>query len=814
MKRIQFTTHVLPHLVAIAVFLLVTVIFFSPIFFENRSLNQSDIQQWEGSSKSMRDFREATGYEPLWTESMFSGMPGYLVNVQWGNEAVAFMKSVLAFKLPHPIANIYLAFLSYYILLVSFGIRPYLAIAGALAFGLSSYMIIGLSVGHSSRIGAIAFMPLVMAGIHLAFTNRRILGAGVTAAGLALHFRENHLQMTYYLLIIVGIYGLVQLVTVVREKRLADFGKTLGMLVIAALLAVGTFFGPMWAITEYTRYSRGKSELEVPGRTETATGLDRSYAFQYNYAILEPMTLLIPNFYGGTSQNLLAADRDSRVYQALARFGDEQTFNQLAYSTSAYWGPQTPVPYYAGAIVVFMFALGLAFAEKKFIWWLVPVCVLAVMMSWGSNFSSFNYFLFDHLPGYNKFRSVTFTVVMVIFAMPLLGMLGMERIMSKGISPGDRKKLYVAFGLTGGLCLFFLMFAGILSFHRAGEQQLQLPGWFTSALAEDRKGLLRSDAFRSLAFIVSAFVVIYFEVWKRISPSLFYFFLIAMIALDIAIVDRRYFTRENYKRKREDTAFVPTEADKVILNDKSIFRVYNLQSPFLEARTSYFHHSVGGYHGVKLRRYQDLYDSCLIAETNTLIRGLQAGNSDLSRYGVINMMNIKYIVFGPERNNVIPNPSVSGNAWFVQQVIPVASPTEELKQVCTLNTRQAAVVNQSAHNVGQFSYDSAATINLVSHNPNYLKYQSKSAVDGFAVFSEIFYPKGWVASIDGEPVDIVRANYVLRALPIPAGDHTIEFSFEPRPYVVGNKVTMISSWLVLITFLGCVGWHFKTWRES
>jgi len=807
MKKINFAKHILPHAIAVGVFLIVTFFFFNPVFFENKALNQGDIQQWEGSSKSMRDFRDQTGEEPLWTESMFSGMPGYLVNVEWGNVVVGYLKSVLAFKLPHPICNIYLSFLSYYILLLAFGVRPYLAIGGALAFGLSNYMIVGLSVGHSGRIGAIAFMPLIMAGIHLAFTSRRVLGFGVTAAGLSLHFRENHLQMTYYLMIIVGIYGLVQLTLFIKEKKLADFLKSLTVLIPAVVIAVGTFFGPMWAIKEYREYSRGKSELISPGAKEVSTGLDKSYAFQYNYDIPEPITLLIPNFYGGSGSNYLVQDPESNVYKALARSGNEQTANQLAYYSSAYWGPQTPLPYYAGAIIVFLFAVGIGFGEKKYVWWLLPVCILAVMMSWGSNFSAFNYFIFDYLPGYNQFRSVTFTVVMIIFSMPLLGLLGLEKIMGEGLNKSGKKKLLIALGSTGGLCLIFLLFPGMLSFMKEGEAQL--PPWFISALTDDRKSLLRSDAFRSLSFILGAFIVVYLELWKKVPAIAFYFFLILMITLDIAVVDRRYLTEDNYKRKRDNAAFVATEADLEILKDKSYYRVYNLQNAFLEARTSYFHHSAGGYHGVKLRRYQDLYDSCLFKETNELIQNIQAGKMGFNDYGIINMLNIKYMVFGPQRENIIPNSSANGNAWFVREVLSADSPSEELKRVCDLNTRQSAVVNQSEFKVGSFTFDSTATISLVEHNPNYLKYESSSRSDGFIVFSEIYYPEGWYASIDGTDVSLLRANYVLRALNVPAGTHTIEFRFQPKAYTVGNKITTASSWLMLLLLLGSIAWTIK-----
>ena len=809
MKKINFSKDVLPHAIAIGVFLIVTIFFFNPVFFDNKALDQSDITQWEGSSKSMRDYRAQTGEEPLWTPSMFSGMPGYLVNVEWGNGAVSFLKSVLAFKLPHPICNIYLAFVCYYIMLLAFGIRPYLAIAGALAFGLSSHLIIGLSVGHSSRIGAIAFMPLVMAGVHLIFSGKKILGFGVTTAGLALHFRENHLQITYYLLLILLAYGIMQLVVFIKENKTQEFFKAFAWLVPAGILAIGTFVGPMWAVLEYSTYSRGKSELSSPNTTGESTGLGRDYAFEYNYAIDEPMTLLVPNYYGGSGRNLFVLDRESEVYKAMTRHGDEKTYNQLAYYSSAYWGPSTSLPYYAGAIIVFLFVAGIVFTEKKYVWWLLPICILATMMTWGSNFSSFNYFIFDYLPGYNKFRSVTFTVIIVLFAMPLLGFMGVEKIVAEGLTKPAKKKLLIAFGIVGGICLLLLVFAGMFSFTNDAEAQLQLPPWFLNALADDRKSLLRSDAFRSLVFITLAFIILYFEIWNKLAPIAFYSFLIAITLLDIAVVDARYLTKEHYKRRRENTFFAPTQADQAILADKSYYRVYNLQDAFREARTSFFHNSIGGYHGVKLRRYQDLYDSCLFKETNELIQDASAGRLDLTKYGIINMLNAKYLVYGGGRDNIIPNDGALGNAWFVSNAITVNSPNEELKNVCDIDTRTTVVVDGSKFKVPDFAHDSASTIKLLEHTPNTLTYESESQQNGLAVFSEIYYPKGWVAQIDGKETEIIRANYVLRALPIPAGKHTVKFNFQPDAYTIGNKITMIASWLMLLVLVGCIGWTLK-----
>ncbi len=810
MKNLKFIDHILPHIIAIAAFVIVTVVFFKPAFFDNKTLEQSDIQQFLGSAKAIADYREKYGEEPLWTNSMFSGMPAYLVSVQWGNQVIGFMKKILAVFLPHPYANIYLAFFCYYILLLAFRVRPYLAIAGALAFGLSSYMMIGVMVGHNARIGAIAFLPLLMAGIHLAFSGKRILGFGITTAAFALHLRENHIQMTYYFMMIVAIYGIIRLIEAVREKRLPEFSKTVGLLVISGVIGFGTYFGPFWALNEYQKYStRGKSELNSPVFNQT-TGLTKEYAFEYSNGILEPMVLLIPNFYGGSSSHYLIADRDTETFKALqnlANQGNEQAVNQLYQFTRAYWGPQfNTAPYYAGAIIVFLFAVGIAFAERKYVWWLGLASALGIVLSWGSSFPALSNFLFDHFPAYNKFRSVTFTLIMPLFAMPLLGLMGVERLWAGARDKVAKRKLIIAFAATGGLCLLLWVLAGMFEFTTEAEEQL--PAWFVDALAEDRMGLFRSDAFRSFAFITGVFILLYFNVHKRISTVGFYVFLILMVTIDLSVVSNRYFSSELYKRKRNNSgALAQTEADQEILRDKGYYRVYN--PDFQEARTSYYHQSVGGYHGAKLKRYQDFYDSCLYPQTRTFFEEANQGRFDLSRYGAINMLNIKYIVVGPQRNNMLPNPGAFGPAWFVSKIQKVNSPTEELASTCNV-TKSTAVVDASKFPDAPASSDSTGTITLTSNELKTLNYESTSSGDGFVVFSEIYYP-GWVATIDGQDTQIMRANYLLRALKVPAGKHTIEFRFEPRAYTVGNKVTTASSWLVLIILAGSLGW---AWRKE
>ena len=818
MKNVRFTEHVLPHIVAVAIFLLITVFFFSPVFLDNKTLEQPDIQQFIGSAKSITDYRKQTGEEALWTNSMFSGMPAYMISVEWGNHAISYLKKMLSLALPHPVCNIYLAFICYYIMLVVFGIRPYLAIAGAIAFGLSTYMIIGLGAGHNGRIGAIAFMPLVIAGIHLAFSNRKILGFGITASALALHLRENHLQITYYMMLIVAGYGIIRLIEAIREKKIADFFKTVGLLMPAALIAAGTFFGQFWAITEYQAYSiRGKSELVSPAQQSNGVekpGLNKEYAFAYSNGILEPFTLLIPNFYGGSTGNLLLQDRNSETFKAMqgmANTGNEKLVNQLYMYTSAYWGPQfNTSPYYGGAIIVFLFAVGIAFADRKYVWWLGSISLLGIMLSWGSSFESFNYFVFDHFPGYNKFRSVTFTLIMPLFAMALLGLLGVENLWKTGLDKQARKKLLIGFAATGGLCLFFILFAGMFSFTK--EIEAQLPAWLTNALADDRKSLFRSDAFRSFAFITAIFILLYFDVHKKISPIGFYAFLIIMVTIDIAVVDKRYFTEDRFKRKRDNSFFAMTEADQEIVRDKSYYRVYNLQNSlqyaFEDARTSYYHHSVGGYHGAKMRRYQDFYDSCVFRQLRELVTDLNQGKMDFSKTSSLNLLNVKYFILGPERGNILKNTGALGNAWFVNEIVKVHSPTEELEKSCGINPATTAVVDASKFTVSVSGADSSSAISLNEVKPNFLKYESNSSSGGLAIFSEIYYPD-WKATIDGKEATILRADYILRALEVPAGKHSIEFRFEPKAYTVGNKVTTASSWLVLLILLGSIGWTLK-----
>jgi hypothetical protein len=805
MKKLSFSRHIMPHAVAIVVFLLVTVIMFSPVFFEGKKISQHDILQYQGASKVLHDYRQATGKEALWCPSMFSGMPAYLIGVQWGNQILVHVKTIISLNLPSPLHNIFLCFLCYYVFLLTFGIRPYLAIAGAVAFGLSTYIIIGMAAGHNARIGAIAFMPLVLAGIHLGFQGKRILGFGVTALALALHLRENHLQITYYLLLITLAYGLVELIFAWREKKISSFFRTLAFLIPAALLAAGSVLAPLWAIREYSRYSiRGKSELQIKDKSIPDEGLTPAYAFEYSNGILEPFTLLVPNIYGGSSMNNLFADDRSHIRAALREQGIE--YNPQQMFQSAYWGDQPlSAPYYAGAVIVFLAMAGLWLAGPRILWWLVPLSIFAIVLSWGNNLAWFNNLVFQYLPGYNKFRSVTFALIIPLFAMPLVGMLTIERLLQEGHREDIRKKLRLALYVTGGLCLLLFIASGFFSYLR--ENESNLPGWYAEALRADRRSLLRSDTVRPLFFIVISFALLYFESLRK-RNMLVVGGVLFLIVVDLVAVNKRYFSRDNYVSRKKQPVEM-SGADRQVLADTTYFRVLNLNGPMNEALTSYFHHSIGGYHGAKIRRYQDLYDSCITRDIEHLIRSAQQGSPDYKNLHVLNMLNTRYIFYGNNRSNVLFNPEANGPAWFVRELIQVQSATEELQATCQADTRNQAVIDRTKFSIRDFVYDSTSSIALLNHEPDYLVYRANTSSVGLAVFSEIYYPEGWEAFINGSPAPILRVNYVLRALFLPEGESTIEFRFRPRSYYTGNNITRIFSWLVLLAFVVSLAWHIR-----
>ncbi|GAB5524174.1 MAG: YfhO family protein [Roseivirga sp.] len=812
MRKFDFKKDILPHLVAVAVFLALTVFFFQPVFFEGKTLSQSDILQWEGSAKELIDYRAETGEEGLWTNSIFGGMPAYLVDVKWGNQLIKGLHAVITFGLPHPVRIIFLCMLSFYIMLLCFKVRPYVAIMGAIAFAFSSYQIIGLDAGHNARISAISFIPMVLGAIHLCFTGNRWLGANLTTLALAMHMRVNHLQITYYLVFVVGLYGLVQLIYAYKDGTLKDFSQRLALLVVAALLAIGTFFGQFYTTYEFGKYSnRGQSELSQQSNEElNKDGLGKTYAFQYSNGFWDPMSLFIPNILGGNA----SFDIDSNIADELTKAGatQAQVLQRLpGLNGLSYWGQETATTYYAGAIMVFLFVVGILFAERKHVIWIIAVIVLGILLSYGRNLSSLNYFLFDYFPGYNKFRSVTFTIVLPVFGIALLGMLGLEKLLQTKLGKAERKKLLIALGSTAGLALLLVVFAGVFSFKgRAFDPNW--PDWLKNGIIADRKAFLRADAFRTFLFIALFAVVYYFHSIGKLSNTIAYTLFILLVTIDVVGVAQRFMDDRRFQRTPAKQYFTEYPGDQYIKQNKLLGdRVIDLTSPiFYDARASYHHASINGYNGARIRRFQELLDQYLMMEYSLMKQTAQSGSNAFGNIPLMNMLNAKFAIANPaDPRGILTNNQANGAAWFVDNIIQVNSPDEEFEQVANINTKTTALVDVSQNTLSSSESGGNGVITLSEYHPGYWKYESSNAQNGLAVFSEIHYPKGFQVTIDGEPAEMLRANYILRALEVPAGQHTIEFTFAPAIYKTGTVIMQICSILSLLLFLAAVYFAMK-----
>ncbi|MHC2990074.1 hypothetical protein OB13_00135 [Pontibacter sp. HJ8] len=802
---INFKRDVLPHLIAVLIFLVLTAVYFAPVLFEGKAMAQHDILQFKGGAKEIQDYREATGEETLWTNSMFSGMPSYLINTRYPGDFSGVIHTIFTFNLPAMAGNIFITLLCAYVLLVTLRLHTWLAVVGAIAFAFTSYNFIILEAGHNTKSLTIAYIPLVLAGMFYALRRNMWIGAAIFALGLTLNLHFNHLQMTYYMLLMVLVFIVVELVYAIKQGTLADLVKRGLVLGIAAILAVGVNFGRLYTVAEYSQHSiRGKSELTVANSgDQTSSGLDRDYAFNWSYGVGETMTLLIPDFYGGASNTPLG--KDSESYDAFVKMGlpavqAEQIVEQ---GLPTYWGPQpmTSGPVYVGAIICFLFVLGLFIVHKPTRIWLLVATILSIVLAWGKNFEAFNYFMFDYFPAYNKFRAVSSALVIAQITIPLLGILALCRLIrDRDVIKDIDKKLLLAGGITAGICLLVWLFAGSASFVGAVDPQLQQSQFPVDAIRADREGMMRSDAFRSFIFIALAIGLLYFYLKNKLSATVAIAGVGVLILVDLWSVNKRYLNDGDFEKRVVENHFQPTQADQMILQDKDLsYRVLYLPNPFNDARTSYFHKSVGGYHGAKLRRYQDVID-----------RHIAQNNLE-----VLRMLNTRYVITGDQQQPVQRVPGALGNAWFVEEVKPVNTPDEEIEALGDMDPSKTAVVDVSKFKVPAQHFSAAgSTIKLTEYQPNYLKYEANAAQAGLVVFSEVYYADGWQAYLDGQPVDHIRANYILRAMPVPAGKHTIEFRFAPKSYEIGNTISLVSSVLLLLVLGGAVFYSIRRKPEE
>jgi len=804
MKKSGVLSLALPHIIAVAVFLIISILLYRPIVFDGKVMDQNDINQGIGSSKEIVDYRTSTGQEALWTNAMFGGMPAYLISVQWsGAFLMDNIQRLMQLYMPRPVGENFIAFISFYILLLAFGVQPYLALSGALAFGLSTFYVISIQAGHMWKIRAIAYMPMVLAGVKLVFSRKYLLGFILTAIAMALEINANHLQITYYLFLVLGIYGLSELIYEIKAGQLKTFATKISILAIAGILAVGVNAGRLWTTMEYSKYSiRGKSEITAKG-TESESGLEREYAFRWSSGKWESMTLFIPHLYGGASG--VYAGNESATSRLLRQ--NNAPLNEVAQIERAYlgyWGtqPGTAGPAYAGAVVCFLFILAFFFVDKRDKYWILAAAILSVMLSWGSNFPAFNNLVFDLLPGYNKFRAVTMTVIIALMLLPLMGFMGLQKLIDAGWNPENRKKLLIATGIASGIAILALLVTNPATVD--GIQKV-----FADAIRADRKDVIRNDVIRTVFYVLLAFGSIWLLMTNKISSRIFGVILALLVALDLGLVDSRYLNDSAYHTEKNRTFFTKTPADERILSDtEADFRVLNLQDPFNEARTSYFHKSLGGYHGAKMRRYQDLITNQLVPEMQQIMQDkrITANNS-----GVISMLNAKYLIAGQQAEAVLKNQFANGAAWFVDEVDKVKNPDEELQKIGEVDLHRVAVVDESKFSIGEISADSSAHISLTKYLPGKLEYEATTNTNSLAVFSEIYYPEGWKVSIDGKEGKILRANYILRALELMPGTHKIEFRFEPASYFIGNKIMLVSSLiLVLIVAYGI----FRLWKDD
>ncbi|MCF6356318.1 MAG: YfhO family protein [Draconibacterium sp.] len=816
MPKIKGLPNILPNVVIILLFIAIAYAYLFPLL-EGKVLQQSDITHFKGMSKELVDYRNKTGEEAIWTNSMFGGMPGYMISVLYKGNLATSVHRILGRTFPMA-SKIILYLLGFYLLLLSMEVKRWLSVIGAIAFALSSYFLIILAAGHNSKADALGYLPIVIAGVIMVFKEKRIPGVLVFTLGLSLELLAGHPQITYYGLIILAIYGIVELVFAIKEKAFAPFLKSALFLIIGAIVAVGMNFSRLYTTYEYSKETiRGPSELTSNNANKTS-GLDKDYVVQWSYGIGETFTLLVPNFKGGATQ--VHPGTNSESYKILRQKG-AQNPKQAVNSIIMYHGdqPSTSGPVYVGAIVVFLFFLGLFVVKGRYKWWLLSATIVSIVLSWGGNVMGLTSFLLDYLPLYNKFRAPSMILVIAQIAMPLLGFIALNDIIT---GKADKKEwlngLKWATLITGGLSLLFALAPGITgNFSSPYDLRLQLPNWLIDAAVSDRKAALRTDALRSFLFIALSAGTLYLWHLKKIKTNLFIGILGLLILLDLWAVDKRYLNNDNFVSKREaSNPFPEMPVDKAILQDKDLsYRVLPLQNPFQDARTSYYHKNVGGYHAAKLRRYQEVITHHLTPEMQQMVKGLQAETQPDSVFRTlpaINMLNTRYIIYdlnsAPLKNN-----RALGNAWFVDNYKIVENADAEIAALKGIDPASIAIIDKrfSAFVKGKkFNKDFNGYIKLTEYQPNDLKYKTKAASEQLAVFSEIYYDKGWDAFIDGAKVPYFRVNYILRALILPAGEHTVEFKFEPKSYFVGNKISMVNSILLL---LAIVGYAFSEYRK-
>ena len=851
----------LPYLFAILFFYAIAYIF-SPQVLQNKVVQQSDIDSWRGMANEIVTYNKANpDKDPaLWTNSMFSGMPANTISViyegDYTDTIYNFIHKVTGVRPP---SYLIIAMIGAFLMFLAFGINIWLAVVGAIAVGFCSYNLQIIQVGHNTKMVAISFMPWVIAAVVYAYKKRPMLGALLFAFALSFQIKANHPQITYYLAMILAAYCLAELYSAIRGKYLPKFLKTTLLIFAAALLGIATNINHLWPTYENMGYTmRGGSELaaerqmaeqsaiqegqqqagEVGQQTQTKrqrTGLEIEYATNWSYSLEETPNLMIPNFNGGSSYGVLT--QESETHNALIQVGyPPQNASQIIQSLPLYWGnqPSTAGPMYIGAISIFLFILGLILYGGAQKWWIAIISLLAILLSWGSNLLFLTEFFFNYAPLYNKFRTVSMILVILQITMPVLAIITFDKVIK-----GDYEKVKVkrgvtiALAITAGFCLIFALIPTLAGSFVSAYDSTVLPEFLRKPIVDDRISLLRADAFRSLIFIVLGAGVVWAGFTAKIKKEYIYVALGVLILTDLWVVDKRYLNDSNFVSKRTiENQYALREVDKMILQDKDPnYRVLDMSvSTFNNSHVSYHHKSIGGYSAAKLQRYQDMIDHHIVAEMRMVmddvnnavasmgeeatIEGVQ---SRMGEYPVLNMLNARYVIvddgFPP-----LMNEGALGNAWFVTDIKIVKGAIAEIEGIDMVEVSEQAVVSEEfSQLVSGFSKDSLTEeelIVLTEYSPNRLVYQYNAETERVAVFSEVYYPAGWRAYVDGEEYPIFRTNYVLRAMKIPAGAHEIEFVYKPESIAKGVFYSRISSGLLILLFLAYIAQAIVAERKT
>jgi hypothetical protein len=820
-----------PHIIAVVVFLIVAVIYCRPAL-QGMVLQQSDITHWKGAIHESQIYKETHGEYPLWTNALFSGMPAFQIGYPANNVVPWIVHRILTLQLPVPIQFFFLACICFYFLALCLRVKPYVAILGALAFAYATYNPIIISVGHDTKMWSIAYMPALLGSFLLIYRRKYWIGTALAALFTSVIIAVNHLQITYYIFLTIGIVTLFYFVQWILKKEWKH-------LVLSAVFAIGaTAIGVLTnAVTLFSTYDYqketirgGASDLtDTTGTIKSKTGLDKDYALSYSLGISEPFVLMVPRMFGGSSGYPAAIggggyremdESNSKTVETVQNLPRELA-QQIAGMSTLYWGGidgvGTSGPPYVGAIICFLAVLGMFILDNRYKWWAFTAIVLTIMMSWGKYFDTFNTFLYNDLPFYNKFRAPSMIMVIPQLLLPMLAVLCVDRIVraddKRSLFPEFKKGLIAMGAIFVVLLILYFSFdflspedkANISNIRNTAPDAYSTVKPFFDALAEDRKSLMIGDIFRSLLYILVAAGTLYLIIRKILKPVWAVVLLTVFAFVDVISIDSKYLNVENYQDEEENMAgFVKSPADEEILKDTSFYRVFNFSpSAFSESYTSYYYNSVGGYHPAKLKIYQDLIE-----------RQLSKSNMN-----VLNMLNTKYFIQKDERGitqKYQRNDSALGNCWFVKSIKFVKNDDEEMAALDHFNPADTAVIQESFHASIPIlpQADSNASIRLVKNDNDKITYTYSASANQFAVFSEIYYPRGWKAFMDGKELAIVKVNYVLRGLALPPGQHTIEFRFEPESYKTGRQLTTIFSVLLLLLLTAGAYFEWKSNRTS